>query len=240
LDNEGLKAAIHKPGLKQLDKVLILLLTDDARPKPPREIKQIGVSVGLRAIKNWNLSKMLGRSKGLAIAVTGGWEVSHQGREHLTNLGIIGDRLIAQQATTLRALLPKISSAQNREFIEEAVGCYEAKNLRAAAVLSWVGAVAILYDHVLKHALAKFDAENKRRNPKAKTITTADDLSDIKEFDFLDMLHAISVLGKSVKNELKQCLQFRNGCGHPNSLKIGETRVASHLETLINNVYRKF
>ena len=240
MDNESLKAAVHKPGLGRLDQVLVLLMTDDARPKPPREIKDIGTSVGLRAIKGWDISKILGRSKGMAIAVPGGWEVTHQGRERLTALGVIGDRLITQQATTLRALLPKITNVQNRQFVEEAVSCYEAKNLRAAAVLSWVGAVSILYDHVINKCLAKFNTELHRRNSKAKAITTADDLSDLKEFDFLDILHAISVIGKSVKDELKQCLTFRNGCGHPNSLTIGETRVAAHLETLINNVYRKF
>jgi hypothetical protein len=65
-------------------------------------------------------------------------------------------------------------------------------------------------------------------------------LSDLNEDTFLDVLHAISVIGKSVKDELKGCLKFRNGCGHPNTLVVGETRVAAHLESLINNVYLIF
>lgn len=240
MDNAALKAAIHKPGLTQLDQLLVLILTDSGRPKAPREIRDIGISVGLRAIKNWNISLILTRSRGSAISVPGGWEVSHLGRERLLSLGVIGDRIITQQLTTLGALLPKIKSTQNREFVGEAIGCYEGKNLRAAAVLAWVGAVSILYDHVMRHALTKFNAELLRRNARARPIANVDDLSDIKEHDFLDMLHAISVIGKSVKTELKQCLQFRNGCGHPNSLAVGETRVAGHLESLINNVYLKF
>jgi hypothetical protein len=40
-----------------------------------------------------------------------------------------------------------------------------------------------------------------------------------------------------VKQELDTALQLRNGCGHPNSLKIGANKVAAHLETLALNVY---
>jgi len=43
-----------------------------------------------------------------------------------------------------------------------------------------------------------------------------------------------------VKAELKQCLDRRNGCGHPNSLKIGPNTVAHHLEILLLNVFNKF
>ena len=45
------------------------------------------------------------------------------------------------------------------------------------------------------------------------------------------------MIGKNVKDELESCLKLRNACGHPNSLKIGEHRVASHIESLILNVY---
>ena len=53
-------------------------------------------------------------------------------------------------------------------------------------------------------------------------------------------LGAISVLGKSVKTELEGCLKLRNGCGHPNSLRISENRVAAHLEILVLNVFVPF
>jgi len=43
-----------------------------------------------------------------------------------------------------------------------------------------------------------------------------------------------------VRQELEGCLKLRNGCGHPNSLKLGENKVAAHLETLILNVFAKF
>ncbi|MNR54217.1 hypothetical protein D3C85_1743630 [compost metagenome] len=62
----------------------------------------------------------------------------------------------------------------------------------------------------------------------------------MKEFDFLQILPAIGVLGKNVKDELEVCLKLRNGCGHPNSLVVGEHKASAHVETLIQNVFAKF
>jgi hypothetical protein len=85
-----------------------------------------------------------------------------------------------------------------------------------------------------------FNQEAKRRYSKWKEAKSTDDLALMQEYDFLQILAAISVIGKNVKQELEQCLQLRNACGHPNSLAIGEHRVASHLEILVLNVYSKF
>jgi hypothetical protein len=73
-----------------------------------------------------------------------------------------------------------------------------------------------------------------------KPATAKDDLANLKEYDFLQILQSMSVIGKSVKDELEGCLKFRNGCGHPNSLKIGESRVSAHIESLMLNVFSKF
>lgn len=241
MDDTALKAALHSAGLTNLDKLLVLLLAEGGKPQEVRAMRAKGAAAGLRSIKDWNISSMLSRSKECAISVSGGWELAAAGKQRLVHLGITEDHIVVQQAATLRKLLPKIASSRNRDFVAEAVSCYEGKNLRAAAVLSWVGAVSILYDHVMQHVLAKFSNEWVKRNPqKNKPITAVEDLSDLKEDTFLDVLHAISVIGKSVKDELKGCLKFRNGCGHPNTLIVGETRVAAHLETLVNNVYLKF
>ena len=143
-------------------------------------------------------------------------------------------------AVTLRNTLPKIKDDNTRAFVEEAISCYENKLNRAAVVLSWVGAVSLLYQHVVDTKLAAFNTEAQRRNPKWKLATTTDDLARMDEYDFLQIAEGISVIGKSVKHELEGALKFRNGCGHPNSLKIGESRVSAHIETLVLNVFAPF
>ncbi|GAQ27571.1 hypothetical protein SAMD00023378_1254 [Ralstonia sp. NT80] len=149
------------------------------------------------------------------------------------------DQHVAAQSSALRALLPKLK-ADVQEFVAEAVACYEARHFRAAVVLSWVGAVSLLYEYVVQHRLVDFNAEAARRDPKWRVAKNEDDLSRMKEYEFLQILEALSVLGKNVKNELEGCLKLRNGCGHPNSLKLAESRCAAHIEVLVLNVFNVF
>ena len=93
---------------------------------------------------------------------------------------------------------------------------------------------------MVKNKLLEFNAEAKRRDPKWKDAKTRDDLARMNEYDFLNILEATSVLGRSVKQELQNCLRLRNGCGHPNTLNVGENRVSAHIETLILNVFSCF
>ena len=147
---------------------------------------------------------------------------------------------VIKVAAGLRKHLTKIKEPNTYSFVEQAIQCFEAEFHRAAVVLSWVGAISVLYEHVRKNKLADFNEEAIRRFPKWKPAKTKDDLARMKEKHFLEVLEGISVIGKSVKDELETCLKLRNGCGHPNSLKLAEHRVSSHLETLILNVFSQF
>jgi hypothetical protein len=142
--------------------------------------------------------------------------------------------------TNLRSLLPKLTGTDVRAFMEETIACLEGRHFRAAVVLSWVGAVSVLQEYVLAKHLGAFNSEATRRDPKWKSVKVKDDFGNMKESTFLDILEHISVIGKSVKKELKNCLDFRNDCGHPNSLIIGDNRVAAHIESLLLNIFTKF
>ena len=146
----------------------------------------------------------------------------------------------ASEAQSLRALLPKLKSEDTRVFLAEAIVCAEQSLFRAAVVLSWVGAMALLYENVVTKHLATFNTEATNRDPKWKPAKTTDDLGRMKEAVFLEVAQAISLIGKNVKQELDGCLKLRNSCGHPNSLKLGANKVAAHLETLALNVYAVF
>jgi hypothetical protein len=148
--------------------------------------------------------------------------------------------VVAKLNPTLRKYASAISDADVKAFVDEAIGASEKKLYRAAVVLSWVGAVSILYEQVCANHLSAFNSEATKRFSKWKPAKTADDLALMKEYDFLQILPAISLIGKNTKTELEQCLKLRNACGHPNSHKLGELRTATHLETLILNVYSKF
>lgn len=238
LSTTALKDLLHGSTLSRQDKVLLCLAADPLVPRAVAEIKSIAISAGLKELKGWNISAYLSRATGLAIRVPEGWELTSAGKAHVGS--IAGPHLetpATKAALSLRSHLSSISVLQTRAFVEESVRCLEARLLRAAIVLSWVGAISLLYNFVVAQKLAEFNAEASRRDPKWKPAKTTDDLANVKEFVFLQICCAISVFGKNVKTELEACLKLRNGCGHPNSLKVGEHRAEAHVETLMLNVF---
>ena len=224
--------------LSRLDKLLLVLSTFDY-PCQIKDIVSRAEEAGLRGISGWNPSSVLGRSKAMALRTNEGWEISSGGLERLSDLGL-AVKTPMQVAHDLRDELPKISDANTRAFAEEAIKCHEFGLYRSAIVMSWIAAVGVLQQFVYTHHLQAFNAEAKRINSRWKVAKTTDDLGRMSESDFLDRLAGMSILGKNVKNELKACLNLRNGCGHPNSLQIGANTSAHHIEVLLLNVFRKF
>lgn len=198
--------------------------------------------LGFKESKSWNISRELGRATGQVIRVPEGWELTEAGAESAQVALAFEARtkVSTAAADSLRKHLSKIGDKETREFIEEAISCLDAQLLRAAVVLSWVGAVSVLQGAVLAKHIAAFNADAITRDPKWKAAKNADDLSRMKEATFLVVLESISMIGKNVRQQLEGCLTLRNACGHPNSLKLGETKVAAHVETLMQNVFEVF
>ena len=241
LQSSALKDLLHIRGLTRGEQILLCLAVDGATPRSVSDIKRLAQNAGLRRVKDWNVSDMLSRLNGQAIRTEQGWELTGAGRNAAAAL--LSKHSVAPTvapANAIRALLARIASPSARDFIVEAVACLEFGQLRAAVVFSWVGAVSLLHERVLTRHLAMFNAEVKRRDAKWKDASSVDDLAKMKEFDFLQVLEAISVIGRNAKLELEGCLKLRNACGHPSSLSIASHRVASHLEILLLNVYVAF
>lgn len=240
LNDAELRDIFARTDLTKTDKLLVCLAVDADTPKEVKQVIALASAHGLRGAKSWNVSSFLSRSRGRASRVASGWVLTKAGREHISSLGLSRSPIITHSSAALRRHTERLGHPDTRAFVEQAIGCFEAHFYRAAVVLTWVGAISLLYDEVLANHLATFNAEGLRRNSKYRAAKTRDDLARLKESDFLDYLEGASVIGKSVRKELGVCLDLRNGCGHPNSLQIGEHRVASHIETLILNVYANF
>ena len=237
LKSNELKVWLHKD-LGKLEKVLLVLATQN-EPVAVAKINEIAEAAGFRAMRKWNVSATLSASKGRAIRTTG-WELTEAGKLHLRDLGVSTISPAAMQvAVDLRNYLSDITEEQTRVFVEEAIKCHEAELYRSAIVMSWLGAVDVLQRHTHQNYLAAFNAEAKRVNGKWKPAKSQDDIGKMSESDFLDRIEAISIIGKNAKAQLKGCLDLRNGCGHPNSLKVSVNKSAAHIETLLLNVFQK-
>jgi len=239
MTRDELKNVIHNKNLSRLDILVVLLAVDSGGARTVKELKELAAFGGLRKVKSWNISDILARSGGIAVRTPDGWELSNEGKSRARELGADSGPVVTANAD-LRKVLASISSPDTREFIEEAVKCLEARYLRAAVVLSWVGAVSVLQQYVVANKLAEFNAEAQRRDKDWKRAKSTDDIGKMKEATLLQVLETISVIGKNTKQELEESLRLRNASGHPNSFKYGESRVASHIEILMMNVFSKF
>jgi hypothetical protein len=226
--------------LARADKLLLVLATQDT-PISVSQIRNISANAGFRIPKKWNPSSILSASKGKAVK-TSGWELTNAGKSHLRSLGVSRISPAAMQvAADLRAHLEKINDVETRSFIEEAIKCHEAELYRSAIVMSWLGAMDVLHKYVHAKHLEDFNTEAVRiTNKKWKGAKTPDDLGKMSESDFLDRMEGLSIIGKNVKAQLKAALDLRNGCGHPNSLKVSANKSAAHIETLLENVFQKY
>lgn len=242
LSKEQFQSLLANPEIARLDKVLLVLYWDNESAKSLSMIKEIASQNGLRESIKWNISDVLSKSKGRAISIKNQWILTTTGKTYLIKTKYLSNKdvHIKNDVSDIRNHLSSIKNPHTKSFLEEAIVCLENDQKRAAIVFSWIGAVAILYDEVVKNHLALFNAEALKRDKNWKPAKNSDDLAKMKEYDFLNVLETISVIGKSVKNELQQCLQLRNGCGHPNSLTIGVRKVSAHIEILVLNVFSKF
>ncbi|HEY0772029.1 MAG TPA: hypothetical protein VGD31_17000 [Sphingobacteriaceae bacterium] len=240
MNNDDLRAVLLNTKIPLGDKLLLILYAHFGTPLTGTQIKEIAYSLGVADVYFWKTSETLRDLYQYAIRSRTGWLLTPEGRDYVLDSGLVGGTSLITIISNVRQHAAAITDVQTKGFIEEAISCYEHKFFRAAIVLSWVGAVALLYNYVIQHRLADFNAEALRRDSRWKAAVTADDLAHMKESDFLDILVRLSIIGKNVKQELVNCLTLRNACGHPNSLVVGESRVAAHLEILVDNVFAKF
>jgi len=241
LINHLKKNVLCRKDLSQLDKILIILSINSQKPKTAKEITQLGIELGISKIDTWPISSRLAHDDERVIRTPEGWELSSFGLEYISKIpGIQIDNHPLPLSSNLRQHLTNINNPDTKKFLEEAIHCYEYQLYRSAIVLSWVGAVSILFDWIIVNKLNDFNAVLVTKFPNSKPIKTVNDFGKLKEKDFLEILHSISVIDKNVKQELEKCLILRNSCGHPNKLKIAEHTVAAHLEILSLNVFEVF
>lgn len=239
LSPDNVKIALQREGLSRADKVLLVIASLEQPAKNPA-IMARAQNAGCN-MKTWNIADILMRAKGTTLRMPGGYEVSEKGYVRLEELGISKlSPAAAKVAQDLRKHLLLIKDNATRAFASEAIQCHEAGLYRSAIVMSWLDAVGVLYNEVVANHLAAFNAEAKKVDSKWKASSTIDDLGRMKETDFLDRIAAIGMIGKNVKAQLVTGLNLRNGCGHPNSLKVGANVVAAHIEMLSLNVFDKF
>ncbi|TXN42631.1 hypothetical protein [Methylobacterium sp. WL7] len=239
LSPDDLKLVLQRDGLSRADKVLLVIASLGQPVKNPAIVAQ-AQEAGCN-MKTWNIADVLTKARDTTLRLPGGYEVSEKGHARLEELGVSKlPTAAAKVAQDLRKHLASIKDDTTRAFVAEAIQCHEAALYRSAIVMSWLAAVGVMHNEVVTNHLAAFNTEAKKVDGKWKIAVTTDDLGRMKENDFLDRIAAVGMVGKNVKAQLAAGLNLRNGCGHPNSLKVGANAVAAHIEMLLLNVFDKF
>ncbi len=226
-----------------LDRVEKLLVTIASLPQPVAvaDILKERRIVGLREIHGWNVSQYLGRAKSLVRKLPVGWQLTDQGWERIRALGLSGKSpIVGATARSLKAVVDEVPDPLRREFLAEALLCFDKGANRPAVVYSWVGAAWILQSRIVSTRLEAFnDAGDARFNKTKETFTrikTIENFGRLGEGEMLTLLEDIGEIGRSLHQQLKERLDLRNGCGHPNTMIVDDHTCAAHINFLIENV----
>jgi len=142
----------------------------------------------------------------------------------------------------LQKTVAKVSDENQRKFLAEAISCLGVQARRATIVMTWLATLDHLYDYVMKHKLAEFNAALARRTDKYSTlvISSKDDFSEMREVVFVEVVRSAGVITNDVRKILDEKLGIRNSCAHPSTIEIHDSKVVSFIEDLIDNVVAKY
>lgn len=152
----------------------------------------------------------------------------------------LANRHTIQTSTILRSLLPKLTSDEQKSFLEEAVACFEINCYRASIIMIWLLTTDAIYEMVLSKYLIEFNAAIQSHGKYKKIIVSKkEDFADIKELDFIELLRVGRIFSGDIRKILLEKLDFRNTAAHPNTIIIKETKAISFIEDLVENVILK-
>ncbi len=128
-----------------------------------------------------------------------------------------------------------------REYLEEAIKCYEVGAYRGAVILVWSATISHLYSAVEAHAngISLLQSENERRFGPSKTyreLKKVNDLMYLQDSNFFLLCEDVGLFNRNARNLLTERLNLRNRCGHPTGYTIGREEAVVFIESLILNI----
>lgn len=174
------------------------------------------------------------------IKAKAGYKLQRHMREAISKkLG--AETVTAQTSATLRGLEYKVPVSADKEFLKEAIDCFEVGANRAAIVMTWILAMDHLFAYILAHKLTDFNAAlSKDKGVKISAVFQRDDFLEIKETKLIELCRAAGIITNDVRKILDQKLGTRNSCAHPSGVTVNKSKVIDFIEDLVDNVILKF
>ncbi len=155
----------------------------------------------------------------------------------------VSDRASQSPAVALKSLTDavKVAPADYRDYLVEAVTCYESSLYRAAILMVWAATVEHLYLTASGHpnGVKDFEAANRARFGNAKNyrqIKKKDDFLYLGEANWITLAEDVGMMNKNARLMLVERLNLRNRCGHPTKYTPGREESVIFIESLLLNV----
>lgn len=148
-----------------------------------------------------------------------------------------------ETSTALRGLVGRLGVTPERDFLDEAIKCYEAKAYRAAIIMVWILTMDHLQELIFKRHLAAFNLELAKvsdKRVKVTKITSGDDFGDIPENKLIELARAAGVINNDVRKILDTKLGIRNSYAHPSNVTLSPVKAAEFIMDLTDNVILKY
>lgn len=135
--------------------------------------------------------------------------------------------------------------ADYRDYLDEAVRCYEGGMYRAAVLMVWSACIQHLFSVIEGHrgGVRAMEAANRARFGKGdpppasyKKISKTDDLLYFKEANVLLITEDAGLINRNARDLLEEKLKLRNRCGHPTQYKPGREETVIFIESLLVNI----
>ena len=173
----------------------------------------------------------------------GGYRLERSEREALDkNYGEHQSTIAVKQL--LLDLPGRISDANEKTFLREALDCYKAKAYRAATIMAW----NLTYDHLLAWIIADvqrladfnngIDARVGAKRAGIR-IKKSENFEDLKESEVLDIAAKTDVIADNLKKVLVRGLEDRNLAAHPSQIEIAQPTADNTIYSLVTNVVVK-
>lgn len=134
-------------------------------------------------------------------------------------------------------------TSEEKEYLDEAIGCASKGFLRASMVLLWSAAVSRLHKKVEKIGLKEFNAKSEEmkvitegRFKRFKKSFSVHSLSELRatvfDTDLLWVLEYWELIDANQHNRLEICFTMRNNAAHPGEAIVTEPNLASAFSDL--------
>lgn len=147
-------------------------------------------------------------------------------------------RLRLYEIYDVRLLLVKNKS--ERDYLEEALICFNNGALRASVIMGWNAVMYYIYKKIerRKNGRLKFIKAIKKKRKKIYKINKLEDYQNYKDSDVLEELANLNLFDSGTRVQLKQYLDLRNRCAHVKIWKPPQPLVEAFFDDIFNNIFK--